>query len=123
MEAKKWKSKIKAACESMGTYRKEYEPTILALADILESRDKVYRQFVSSGANPVISYTNKGGATNLTKNPLMVSWLDLNAQALVYWRELGLTPAGYKKLSDDGKVRMKQEKRTLGDTISQMIDY
>lgn len=120
MEAKRWRRKIKKACENIGTYRKEYEPAILTLSDILESRDKVYQQFVSSGANPVISYTNKGGATNLTKNPLMVSWLDLNAQALIYWRELGLTPAGYKKLSDDGKVKMKQERQTLFDALSEI---
>lgn len=120
MTAKKWKNKIKNACESMGTFRSEYEPRMNTLADILESRDKVYEQFVTSGGNPVINHTNKRGATNLVKNPLMVAWLDLNAQALVYWRELGLTPSGFKKLSDDGKITMKREKTTLGDTISQM---
>ena len=27
--------------------------------------------------------------------------MDLNAQALAYWRDLGLTPAGLKKLNAD----------------------
>lgn len=44
-------------------------------------------------------YTNKAGATNLTKNPLLVLWDDLNKSALAYWRELGLTPSSYKKIT------------------------
>ena len=35
------------------------------------------------------------------KNPMLVLELDLNAQALAYWRDLGLTPAGLKKLNAD----------------------
>jgi hypothetical protein len=27
-------------------------------------------------------------------------WQDLNTQALAYWRDMGLTPAGLKKLND-----------------------
>jgi hypothetical protein len=27
-------------------------------------------------------------------------WQDLNTQALAYWRDLGLTPAGLKKLNE-----------------------
>jgi hypothetical protein len=27
-------------------------------------------------------------------------WQDLNTQALAYWKELGLTPAGLKKIKD-----------------------
>ena len=37
----------------------------------------------------------------MTKNPLLVLWDDLNKSALAYWRELGLTPSSYKKMTGD----------------------
>ena len=55
----------------------------------------------SEGAEPVREYTNKAGATNLTKNPLLILWDDLNKSALAYWRDLGLTPSSYKKLAGE----------------------
>lgn len=122
MDAKKWKSKVKKACENIGTYSSEFDPVIRTLANLMESRDRVYEQFISSGGNPVISYTNKGGATNLVKNPLMVSWLDIDAMALTYWRELGLTPQGYKKLSDKGKVVSTSKKPSLLDALANITE-
>jgi hypothetical protein len=35
--------------------------------------------------------------------------MDLNAQALTYWRDLGLTPSGLKKLDDQA---LKAKKRS-----------
>lgn len=37
----------------------------------------------------------------MTKNPLLVLWDDLNKSALAYWRELGMTPSSYKKMTGD----------------------
>ena len=67
-----------------------YLPVVETLASILEQRDKTH-----------IEYTNKGGSTNRTKNPLLVLWDDLNKSALTYWRDLGLTPSSYKKMTGD----------------------
>ena len=39
-------------------------------------------------------------ATNTVKNPKLVIWMDLNTQALAYWKELGLTPSGLKRLKE-----------------------
>lgn len=77
---------------------------INTLADILEQRDACLEQYVEEGAVPVMEYTNKGGATNIVKNPLLVLWSDLNTQALSYWRELGLTPSAYKKMTGGAKT-------------------
>ena len=41
----------------------------------------------------------------MVKNPLLAVWDDLNKTALAYWRELGLTPAAYKKISGEGTSR------------------
>lgn len=97
MDAKQWKSKIKKCCRTAGVMQPHYQPVIDALADILARRDEAAEQFFESGGNVVISYTNKGGNTNPTKNPFYVVWNELNATALAYWKELCLTPAAYKK--------------------------
>lgn len=99
--AKAWEITIKKLLKAHGTDEKQYKPLISTLADILAERDAVYRQYLEEGAMPVREYTNKAGATNLTKNPLLILWDDLNKSALSYWRELGLTPSAYKKISGD----------------------
>ncbi|MCQ2113339.1 MAG: P27 family phage terminase small subunit [Bacteroidaceae bacterium] len=109
MKAQTWRAKIKKSCEDAGTYQPFFDPIIDSLSVILENRDKAYEQYEKTGANPVIKYTNKGGNTNPAKNPLLVVWDDLNASALTYWRELGLTPSGLKKLNEDA---LKPKKRS-----------
>lgn len=114
MTAKKWKSKIKRATEDIGTYRPPFDAVISALADILEQRDAAMEQYVKSGAKPIVAYTNKGGATNPVKNPALDLWDRLNATALAYWKELGLTPAGLKKIDENA---MKPKKENLLDKV------
>lgn len=99
MTASKWKRKIKKATVDAGTYKNIFDAVIDTLSDVLEQRDIAKEQFIKSGGNMVISYTNKGGATNPSKNPFLIAWDDLNSTALSYWRELGLTPASLKKMT------------------------
>ena len=101
MEKAEWIRKIKAACRKAGTYQPQFRYVIETLAQIMEDRDKVHEQYVSSGAHPTIIHTNKAKEQNIVKNPMLVMELDLNAQALAYWKELGLTPAGLKRLNAD----------------------
>jgi phage terminase small subunit len=78
----------------------------------LEKRDDCEKQYKESGAEPVIAQTNTKGAAYMARNPALKTWMDLNAQALAYWRDLGLTPAGFKKLSDQ-KINTKPKKSGL----------
>ena len=89
MEKAKWKKKIIKQCQDLGTYQDAYIPAIETLAGILEQRDRT----------SVVEYVNKFGAVNMVKNPLLTLWDDLNASALMYWRDLGLTPSSYKKMT------------------------
>lgn len=107
MTATKWKNLIKRQLSALGQTEKAYDSVISTLADILEQRDAVYQEYIDTGCEPVREYTNKGGATNLTKNPLLVLWDDLNKSALAYWRELGLTPSSYKKMTGDAPKKEK----------------
>ena len=101
MEKKEWMRKINAACKKAGTYQPQFKYVIETLAQIMEDRDKVHEQYVTSGATPTIIHTNKAKERNVVKNPMLVMEMELNSQALAYWRDLGLTPAGLKKLNDD----------------------
>ena len=92
---------------ALGVQNSAYNSAIETLAGILEQRDRTFKEFKGSGGKSVIEYTNKGGSTNMTKNPLLVLWDDLNKSALAYWRELGLTPSSYKKMTGD---TVKKEK-------------
>ena len=107
MDAKNWKTRIAKALKSQENDISAYSSVISTLADILEQRDAVFAQYQEEGAQPVQEYTNKGGATNTVKNPLIVLWDDLNKTALSYWRELGLTPSSYKKITGGAPKKVK----------------
>lgn len=110
MSKTKWKNLIKKQLTALGLQNDAYESTVESLAAILEQRDKTFAEFRKSGGKSVIEYTNKGGSTNMTKNPLLVLWDDLNKTALAYWRELGLTPSSYKKLTGTGAKKEESKK-------------
>ena len=73
-----WRKRIRVACEEAGTY----EPFFDLAIDQLD--------------------------TNLVKNPMLVIMNECDQQALAYWRDLGLTPSGFKKLGNE-MVSIKRE--------------
>lgn len=101
MKKATWKRRIKKQCEEAGTYRPFFDSVIDTLAGILETRDNAQEKFEASGGQTIIKHTNKGGATNIVKNPALVVVMDCNAQALQYWQQLGLTSQSYKRLFSD----------------------
>ena len=109
MTAKAWSGKLKKQVKEAGTYREQFVPVIDALSKILEQRDQVFEQYVDEGSQAVIERTSDRGAVNRAKNPLLQLWMDLNAQALAYWRDLGLTPAGLKKIKDTSASKKGEE--------------
>lgn len=114
MSKTKWKNLINKQLIAVGLHDEAFESTVESLASILEQRDKTFQEFQQSGGKSVIEYTNKGGSTNMTKNPLLVLWDDLNKTALAYWRELGLTPSSYKKVTGTGTKKEDGKKGLAG---------
>lgn len=108
MDQKQWKSKIKSAAKKAGTYQPFFDAVIDTLAGILEKRDTAQELFDRSGGSVIVKHTNKGGATNLELNPALRLINDLNRDALAYWRDLGLTPAGLKRINE--AAMQKKEK-------------
>lgn len=100
MKHEKWEKVIAKNCKDAGTYRKYFAEPVKALAMILEKRDQALEEWNDSGGTIMIEYTNKAGNTNMVVHPMLIVWRDLNTQALAYWKDLGLTPAGLKKIND-----------------------
>lgn len=119
MKKKTWEKRIVDACKEAGTYRPYFQHTISTLASILEKRDEAEEYYVESGGVPIVEYTNKAGSTNNVKNPALAVWDDMNKSALGYWRDLGLTPAGLKKIDESA---MKEKKKdAFSDALSSIL--
>ena len=113
-----WKKKIKKACEEAGTYQPYFDSVIDILAGTMEMRDDAQEKFKASGGNTIVKHTNKGGATNIVKNPALVVIMDCNTQALAYWAQLGLTPKAYKTMT--GSLDTKARKKTFEDALAEL---
>ena len=106
---------IKEQIKIDADYIASFKTTIEILAEILEERDKVYKQYIDEGANPTIIFESDRGAKNPKPNPLFKEWQDLNIQALGYLRDLGLTAAGLRKLS--GQIPKQEKAKTPFDLL------
>lgn len=115
----KWKNLINGQLNALGLQNDAYCNIVESLAAILEQRDRVYEEFKNSGGKSVTEYTNKGGKTNMTKNPLLILWDNLNKTALSYWRELGLTPSSYKKITGEG-AKKDMKKKGLAAALAEI---
>lgn len=111
-----WKRTIRRQTKAVGTYQKTFESVIDALAKILAQRDEIYQHYVDEGSNALVEKTSDRGAVNWVPNPLLTLWKDLNTSALVYWRDLGLTPAGLKRINESAMT-----KKTTGSALEEAL--
>lgn len=119
MDSKQWKKKIKKATETVGTYQESFDEVINTLADLLAERDRVYDKYIEEGAEPLVLVTSDRGQQNMRDNPLLTTWRSINRDVLQYWRDLGLTPAGLKKIMDDS---MKQPEASALDKVLEKLE-
>ena len=118
MKKTAWKKRITEATKAAGTYRDYFVPVIETLAEILEKRDAAQDIFDNDGGLMLVEHTNKYGAVNVEQHPVVRLINDLNRDALAYWRDLGLTPAGLKRIDEQS---MKAKKRsTLADALKEL---
>lgn len=115
MTREEWTTRIRTSTQLAGTYRPWFEDIIETLADILARRDDARALFYESGGNYIVNHTNKAGATNVEQNPVLRMVNDLNRDALAYWRDLGLTPAGLKRI--DEAAMKKRKKSALEEAL------
>ena len=105
-----WLRKIKDATEAAGTYRPYFDATISVLADIMDKRDDALKQYDNNGGLPTIERYDSNQNLKVVRNPALTVIMDLNNQALAYWRDLGLTPAGLRKIDE----KLMAEKKPSG---------
>lgn len=108
MKTDTWIKHIKEACEAAGTYRPFFDDTIETLAAVLEKRDDAEKEYQRTGAKPVVEFVNNTGHQNIVKNPILAVVDQLNTTALAYWRDLGLTPAGLKRINENAMKKKKE---------------
>lgn len=116
MTAEEWTKLITRQTKAVNTYQPAFKNVIDGLAKILAQRDAVYQQFLDEGAVSVIERVSDRGARNSAPNPLLVLWKDLNASALAYWRDLGLTPAGLKRINESA-----MQKKQTGSALEEAL--
>lgn len=119
MTKNKWREVITKSCQSAGTYRDYFDSTIDTLAEILETRDKCQKQYKAEGSQPIIMKMNVKGSEVAVRNPLLDTIITLNSQALTYWRDLGLTPSGLKKISE--KALEEKKGKGLAELVADML--
>ena len=105
---------IKRKAKALGVWRDEFERTQRRLARLYARIDRLEEEFAEEGAQLVIEYTNKGGATNRVKNPYVTEIDFLYEQAIIYERELGLTAAALKKINEAALHPAKDESPMAG---------
>ena len=115
----RWARRITASCKEAGTYRPYFDDVIDTLADILARRDAAKELFKKSGGNVMVVHVNKSGAANMEQNPALRLVNDLDRDALSYWRDLGLTPAGLKRINE-GAMAAQEEADPLAAALSQI---
>ena len=111
-------NEIRTACQGLGTYREEFDPAIWALAKVEEERDDAWAEFEAEGGVRIITTINKAGAEYRQQNPSYTVWLNLVAESRSQRRELGLTPAGLKKLREDAMKAPK--KSALAEALAKL---
>lgn len=116
-DEKAYKRDINRMMKQVGIYNKSFEITINTFAKLLYDYQETLAMFEKTGGNVVISHTNKNGSTNIVKNPLYQSIEKMRADIITYARELGLTPAGLKKLNQE----LQEEKESPLDSILEKL--
>ena len=99
MNSEEWHKRIAQSAKDAGTYKPYFEDVIATLAGILENRDRAQEQF---DGKPIIEHTDQRGHKNMVKNPALVIINECNAQALTFWKELGLTAKAFQAMQNNG---------------------
>lgn len=108
LTARKWRNTINAMLKKQADEPpRRWAAIVDTLSGILEKRDQAEEEFAEDG-RLIVTATNKAGAEYTSKNPLVLLIVDLNASALAYWKELGLTPAAYKRMTGDAPAKGPQ---------------
>ena len=112
---------IKRKCSALGVWKDEFERAQRRLARIYVRIDEAEAMYARSGAAPLIKHTNKAGASNPTRNPLLVEIDTLYDMAMTHERELGLTAAALKRIQGGGAAKQAEDDSPLA-ALGKLVD-
>lgn len=115
MSKLRWKRVIISAMQEREMYKDSFLPMIETLAEIMDRRQKVLKQFEDEGSQFVVEKTSDRGAVNRVKNPLLGVVQECERDALSYWTALGMTPQSMKKAL--AKEKEEQEEEPKGSRL------
>lgn len=119
MKARTWKKKICEAMKTAGTYDPAFTLVIDSMAQTLELRDDVLKQFAEEGGRASLERLNRALEPNKYRNPLIGVLEDLNKTALLYARELGITARSLKAMNKDA---LRKNKSFFASLLNDITD-
>jgi len=106
----RYKKQIINKMKQVGTYNASFMYTINTLAKVLADYEETINLYERTGRQKIVKHTNKSGATNIIKNPLYQAIEKQRDDIIAYSRELGLTPAGLKRIKDKDNTSKKESR-------------
>lgn len=106
---------VKRKMKELGIYKKEYDHIVRIYAGMLFQYDVFEQQFEESGFKITEEYTNKAGATNERKVPLLTAMESLRKDIAAYSDRLCLNPKSLENVTAD-----KNNKSTLASVLSKL---
>lgn len=115
---REYKTELEEQMKALGTYKEEFDIIIDTTAKLLADYEDAVSKFKKSGGNIIIKHTNKAKETNAVKNPFYLAIETMRGQIIKYLNELGLTPAGLKKIND--KELNKKSESSIAKVLKQI---
>ncbi|MGG2091912.1 P27 family phage terminase small subunit [Bacillus sp. S13(2024)] len=100
-------NEIKRKMKELGIYKKEYDQVIKIYAGMLYQYQIFENKFEESGFQITESYTNKAGATNERKVPLLTAMESLRKDIASYSDRLCLNPKSLETVTVENNTKSK----------------
>lgn len=96
-------TRVRQAMQSLGVYRKEFDPIISIYCELISQYEALTKKFVDGGYE--FSEVTSAGSK---KAPIVTTLEGLRRDILTYSSQLGLTPAGLKKLGEESQANSSE---------------
>lgn len=101
-------NQTKTNMEVLGTFKNEFEVSIIRYAEMRLQYDTLNEHWYHGGCVITEEYTNKSGSTNERKTALYMAIETLRKELLEMENLFGLTPKGLKQIQTQGLKQNKQ---------------
>lgn len=93
--------------KALGTYKLEYNSIVDIYIGMLHQYESFQEEFEKSGYKIEEEYTNKAGATNMRKTPMLSAIEKLRMDIATYSDKLGLNPKALESITTESANKSK----------------